>query len=171
MAYDFLKQPSKIFWRAFTTTDDLNEFFQHEQIILIKWKRLHYNKPSSFSKKLKGEKKIFLNFPPFALRPGKTFLLHSSGRNKEREGGERQGRREAVHKLLFAAVPAKNLFWVSGRRFPPLPPEENFPSNGGGALQRVAPPPGSWRLQRPSVAWPMNPFLSLSKRLIFELLG
>jgi len=34
--YDFLKQPSKIFWRTFTTTDDLNEFFQHEQIILIK---------------------------------------------------------------------------------------------------------------------------------------
>ena len=68
---------------TFTTTDDLNEFFQHEQIILIKWKRLHYNKPSSFSKKLKGEKKIFLNFPPFALRPGKTFLLHSSGRNKD----------------------------------------------------------------------------------------
>lgn len=139
MVYDFLKQPSKIFWRTFTTTDDLNEFFQHEQIILIKWKRLHYNKPSSFSKKLK--EKIFLNFPPFALRPGKTFLLHSSERNKEREGREsRQARREAVHKLLFAAVPAKNLFWVSGRRFPPLPPEEKFPSNGGGTLQRVAPP-------------------------------
>lgn len=36
MTYDFLQQQSKIFWRTFTTTDDLNEFFQHEQIILIK---------------------------------------------------------------------------------------------------------------------------------------